>query len=49
MSSLAVVEQNKKLVIDSRLIAEDLGIQHKNFLATIDKYKNDVEKKCGLG
>lgn len=47
MSSLAVVEQNKKLVIDSRLIAEDLGIQHKNFLATIDKYKNDVEKKCG--
>jgi phage regulator Rha-like protein len=35
---LTVNERNGLLVVDSRLIAKRLGIQHKNFLGTIDKY-----------
>ena len=38
MSKLNVIDHEGLLVVDSRLIAEELGIQHKNFLATIDKY-----------
>jgi phage regulator Rha-like protein len=38
MSNLSVQDRNGVLVADSRLIALELGIQHKNFLATIEKY-----------
>jgi phage regulator Rha-like protein len=38
MSTLSVQDRNGVLVADSRLIALELGIQHKNFLATIEKY-----------
>lgn len=39
MSNLSVIDCEGLLVVDSRLIAEELGIQHKNFLATLDKYE----------
>jgi hypothetical protein len=42
MSNLAVTEYNGQNVVDSRLIAEELGIEHKNFLATIRKYETQV-------
>ena len=42
MSNLAVTEYNGQNVVDSRLIAEELGIEHKNFLATIRKYESDL-------
>lgn len=38
MSKLNVIDHEGLLVVDSRLIALELGIQHKNFLATLDKY-----------
>lgn len=42
MSILQVVERDRVLVVDSRIIAEELGIQHKNFLATIEKYSHKM-------
>ena len=47
MSKLNVVDREGLLVVDSRLIAEDLGIQHKNFLATLDKYLEEIEEDWG--
>ena len=35
------------LVIDSRLIAERLGIQHDNFVQTVEKYKTQAEQAFG--
>ena len=48
MSNLNVTTQNNTLVVDSRLIAEDLGIQHKNLLQTITKYQNVIEQSFGV-
>jgi phage regulator Rha-like protein len=47
MSNLAVITRDGVLVIDSRLIAESLKIQHKNILTTITKYLIHIES--GLG
>ncbi len=46
-TELSVFEHSGVLVVDSRLIAEGLGIQHKNFLATLDKYIAEIEKDWG--
>lgn len=35
---------NEVLVVDSRLVAKELGIQHRNLLVTITKYKEEIEK-----
>jgi len=35
------------LVVDSRLIAEELGVQHENFMETVKKYKNQSEQAFG--
>ena len=48
MSNLTIQELNSVLVVDSRLIAESLGIAHKNLLATIDKYKQQIESTFGI-
>jgi anti-repressor protein len=45
MSNLSVIEYNGQNVVDSRLIAEELGIEHKNFLATIRKYEERLLKR----
>lgn len=37
MNTLTAFERDGTLVVDSRLVAERLNIQHKNFLGTIDK------------
>lgn len=42
MSNLTVTEFQGQNVVDSRLVAEELGIKHKNFLATIRKYEADI-------
>ncbi len=47
MSNLTIHEHNSVLVVDSRLIADSLSIKHKNFLATIEKYKNKIESSFG--
>ncbi len=45
MAILDITTQNDTLVVDSRLIAENLGIQHKNLLQTITKYLDRLERK----
>ena len=47
MKDLIKVEQNQQgeLVVDSRLISEELGIQHKSLLKTIKKHIEILERK----
>lgn len=47
MNSLTVFDHDGVLVVDSRLIAQRLGIQHKNFVATIEKYRTLIEQRFG--
>ena len=47
MSKLNVIDHEGQLVVDSRLIALELGIQHKNFLANLDKYLEEIEEDWG--
>ena len=42
MSNLTVVEQFGQTVVDSRLIAEELGIEHPSFIRTIRKYAEEL-------
>lgn len=44
MADLIVSNIDGQLLVDSRLIAERLGIQHKNLLATIKKYADDFKE-----
>jgi len=48
MSNLAVTERNGTLVVDSRLVAQELGIEHPTLLKTIDKYSTRLEAKSPL-
>ena len=48
MSNLTVTERNSVLVIDSRLIAQDLGITHKSLLETLDNYLHRIEAAFGV-
>jgi phage regulator Rha-like protein len=41
--NLAIAQHEGTLVVDSRLIADELGIQHKNVLATIKKYVDEIQ------
>jgi phage regulator Rha-like protein len=36
------------LVVDSRLIAQELGIEHENFIDTISKYRTEAEQAFGV-
>ncbi len=47
MSNLNVTKYEGVLVVDSRLIAQELGIKHKNFLATLNKYIDEIEADWG--
>lgn len=44
---LKIQSQNGVEVVDSRVIAELIGIQHKNLLETIDRYKEKIESDFG--
>ncbi len=48
MTNLTIEERDSVLVVDSRLIADSLGIAHKNLLATIEKYKQQIESTFGI-
>jgi phage regulator Rha-like protein len=39
MSVLVVFENDGELVVDSRLIAQELGIEHESFVRTITNYE----------
>jgi phage regulator Rha-like protein len=40
---LAVIEQSGELVVDSRLIADRLGLQHESLIRTIKKYSTKIQ------
>jgi phage regulator Rha-like protein len=49
MSDLIVIEHpDGVLVVDSRLVAKEMGIEHRSFLETIQKYKKDAEQSFGV-
>lgn len=48
MPDLAAFEHGNALVVDSRLIAEQLGIEHRSFLQTLDDYKTQMEQAFGF-
>ncbi|WP_045057041.1 Rha family transcriptional regulator [Aliterella atlantica] len=48
MSNLSVIERDRVLVVDSRLIAQNLGIAHKNLLETLDNYLERIEAAFGV-
>jgi phage regulator Rha-like protein len=47
MNSIIISEQNHSLVVDSRLIAEELAIEHKSFLKNIERHRIDTESYFG--
>ncbi len=50
MSLLTVSDRgNGVIVVDSRLVAAELGIQHKNFLGTIEKYNHKMTLNPEMG
>lgn len=48
MSSLTINQKEDQLVIDSRLVAKELGIKHKTFLETIRKYQTTLKSRFGV-
>lgn len=46
--SLTVSEKNSQLVVDSRLIAEELGIYHSNLIETIKAHQTEIEQDFGI-
>jgi len=48
MSDLSVVQIGDVLVVDSRLIANRLGIEHENFMKTVVKYQTKIEQRFGV-
>ncbi len=60
MSNLVVFENEGELVIDSRLVAQELGMEHDLLMETINRYKyflswelgrfrGDIQKLSGSG
>lgn len=48
MTEIVVFQhEDGALVVDSRLIASQLGIQHENFMDTLNKYKTQTEQAFG--
>lgn len=48
MSELQVFEHDGELVVDSRIVAERLGIEHRSFLETIDTYETQIQEAFGV-
>ncbi len=48
MNSITIIEVQGQLVIDSRIIAEQLGIKHKNFLGTVRGHQAVIEEHFGV-
>jgi phage regulator Rha-like protein len=47
MAELIAFENDGELVVDSRLIAQELGIEHESFMRTIRNYQTHVEEAFG--
>jgi phage regulator Rha-like protein len=47
MTNLTVSEVNNQLVVDSRLVADNLGIEHDTLKKSIKEYKTQIEQAFG--
>ena len=47
MSNLQIQNKEEQLVVDSRLVSKELGIEHKHFVRTIRKYQETIESSFG--
>jgi phage regulator Rha-like protein len=47
-NNLTVEQKGSRLVIDSRIIAHGLGIEHRAFMQTIKKYEPRIEQRFGV-
>ena len=48
MSNLSVTERDDVLVVDSRLVAERLDIEHESFIRNLKKHKIRIESRFGV-
>jgi phage regulator Rha-like protein len=48
MSEFLIIENDGVLLVDSRLIASRLGIEHDNFMQTVYTYQSLIEKEFGI-
>ena len=48
MADLEIFDDGDELFVDSRLIAERLGIEHRSFLETVDTYEEQIEQAFGV-
>ena len=46
--SLAIAEHEGTLVVDSRLIAQELGIEHRSLFRTVKKYQTELQQGFGV-
>ena len=46
-SILQIIEQDGELLVDSRLVAARLDIEHESFMATVKKYQSVIEPRFG--
>lgn len=47
-NKLSIERKGETLVVDSRLVAENLGIEHRAFMQTIKKYESKIEQRFGV-
>lgn len=48
MSEITLIENEGVLLVDSRLVASRLGIEHRSFMATINNYQSQTEQDFGV-
>lgn len=48
MADLEIFDDGENLYVDSRLIAERLGIEHRSFLETVENYRSQSEQAFGI-
>ena len=46
--SIEVTQKGDCLVVDSRLVAKSLGIEHETFMRTLKKYETRIEQRFGI-
>lgn len=46
--AIEAVQKGDRLVVDSRLVADNLGIEHETFMRTIKKYEARIEQRFGV-
>ena len=48
LTKIDVINKDGDLVVDSRLIADELGIEHEVFMRTVKKYETKIQQRFGL-